>query len=1062
MKRFLLVGLAIITAGFTPAEAVQRVPGRDIGPRSDWLDPNDPGVDVVLNTEDTGLAFYAGPTNQAEWLINRGGSSTVRIKSYDDPALLKWDLAAYAGLTITDAELHVARSNPATEVFALAAATINSDWSEGATGTAVDGNPCWRWRVYNAADPESSTEWTFVGSDFTTASFGNFGSLTTLSCKHSATFKTYESGGITWIAMKLDPALVHALLLDQYGLTITDGRGRAYLNPSIYTKDQNSTVQPRLYLQAVPGDLAGPSVVTGLSAEPGEWNSEVVARFAAPADVEDGRAFGYDVRFSTGTDFAGATRVERWRIPRPLDTGTLQTVFVENLTPGETYHIFVRPYDHVGNMGDVAMTSLTLPAASATPALLDGGFPMPDATGKPILGAPGVLNYWACSELAKVNPATGNRMADGYTGSGADDYKKANAVWDSSANAIALRAARNEVVGFQLILERLVSDLTGVSVSASDLIDPGGATLPAADSIELFKLHYVQSDGAYYPDPAIPLSAPFANTFDVPSVNNPGGTFQSVWADVYVSRGAPAGTYTGTLTIDCDQLTTPIDVTLRIDVAPVTLPNESSFVIDLNGYGNKWSSAASRFQVFQLCQKHRLVPNTLPYGWSGSVNSDRAPALSGAGPTTTASDWSLFTQRYGPFLDGSGFSPDHPTYPYHGPGENTPIANFYTTFHEGWPISLTDGTWGFDAADAGWAYWNALVDGDDTTAWHEMPDTFGGFPAGYETGYRNVARQFAEHAQAQGWHGTAFQMYLNNKYYYDPCISLWTLEEHSVADDFRATAYFLDLCRAGVEAAAAPDVQWHYRIDTSTRWGQNWGQLRGICNFRVVGNDIEWYYRQARYRRRVEPLAESWSWYGTGPSASDSLTAHSADILRHWSHGLDGGLPYWDNYRTNWTDADPLAVLPSGDAVPGHGAFDGRIATIRMKGMRFGVQLVEQLNVLAGAPTWNRTRVARALSDRYGDHTGYAYDPFGGDGYDGVTILDYYRLHADLLAGIAASLAPADFDRDGDVDLDDLGFMLAELAGPGVPRASAADLDDDGDIDLIDFGDVQRAFTGSR
>ena len=27
-----------------------------------------------------------------------------------------------------------------------------------------------------------------------------------------------------------------------------------------------------------------------------------------------------------------------------------------------------------------------------------------------------MLSYWACSELAKVNPATGNRIADGYTG----------------------------------------------------------------------------------------------------------------------------------------------------------------------------------------------------------------------------------------------------------------------------------------------------------------------------------------------------------------------------------------------------------------------------------------------------------------------------------------------------------------------------------------------------------------------------------------------------------------------------------------------------------------------
>ena len=148
--------------------------------------------------------------------------------------------------------------------------------------------------------------------------------------------------------------------------------------------------------------------------------------------------------------------------------------------------------------------------------------------------------------------------------------------------------------------------------------------------------------------------------------------------------------------------------------------------------------------------------------------------------------------------------------------------------------------------------------------------------------------------------------------------------------------------------------------------------------------------------------------------------------------------------------------------MPGHGAFDGRIATIRMKGMRHGVQLAETLNLLAGETGWNRTRVARAMSDRYGDHAGYAYDPFGGDAYDSMSILDYYRLHADLLATIADTQLPGDFDGDGDVDAGDLDVILAELTGPDVLNASAADLDGDEDVDLIDFRAFQLEFTGSQ
>ena len=145
-----------------------------------------------------------------------------------------------------------------------------------------------------------------------------------------------------------------------------------------------------------------------------------------------------------------------------------------------------------------------------------------------------------------------------------------------------------------------------------------------------------------------------------------------MWADLYLPKAAPAGTYSGAMTIDCDQLAQPISVDLLAIIHEVIIADVPTFFLDLNGYGNKWSSEASRYQVFQLCHKHRMVPNTLPYGWSGSINSDRAPAITGSGPDTAISDWNDLAGNYGPFFDGSGFSPTDATYPYHGPGENTP------------------------------------------------------------------------------------------------------------------------------------------------------------------------------------------------------------------------------------------------------------------------------------------------------------------------------------------------------------------------------------------------------
>jgi hypothetical protein len=71
-------------------------------------------------------------------------------------------------------------------------------------------------------------------------------------------------------------------------------------------------------------------------------------------------------------------------------------------------------------------------------------------------------------------------------------------------------------------------------------------------------------------------------------------------------------------------------------------------------------------------------------------------------------------------------------------------------------------------------------------------------------------------------------------------------------------------------------------------------------------------------------------------------------------------------------------------------------------------------------------------------------------------------------------LAPADFDRDGDVDGDDFDIFAACAAGPALPYSSAcalptaanghiaADFDQDSDADADDFGVVQRCFSGAN
>ena len=1038
-----------------------------------WMNPEDADVDVLLNTDDNQFAFYNGPSGQAEWLLNNGAKTSIRLKGHDDPSAMKWDLSAYRGALIEEAELHLCRANY-DPINALVVSTINTDWNEGSKwgAQAGTGEPCWRWQSF----PDG--EWTYPGSDFSTAAFGNFGTLVCFGYQHNDTFARYEKNGYQWIKMKLDPAVVHAMILDNHGIVVTDPRyGYENGNPQVYSSEHSIALQPRLYIKASPQtDTIPPGDVTGLSANPGDWNGEILLSFTAPDDPSDPdgaddpdkpRAFGYTIRYAAHEDFNAAIDVDRWRIPRPGAPGTTDRVLIENLEPGSTYFFWVQAYDSAGNAGMPAVTSLILPDVRSVPNLGAGDLPEPDPSGRQIAGVPDVLNYWACSELAKIDPDDGSRLEDSTAQVDESNYKKANAVWDSRTNTITLHMLRNEVMGFQLIIQRLLPQLTGVSLSCSDLSGPDDAMLSADHLMEFFKLHYV-GDTQRFADPAIPLSPPFSQSFDIPSVNNPAGVCQSIWCDVYLPEDAAPGRYTGILTLSCNEAPEPVSIPLEIIAAVPVIPDTPTFFIDLNGYGNKWSSMDSLYQVFQLCHKHRMVPNTLPYGWSEHWTADRAPEISGTCEATAITDWSSFAGTYGPFFDGSAFSPDHDTYPYIGPGQNTAISNFYTTGFEGWPVSISNVSCGYDEISGGMghAYWNSLVDAGGMnlqTFWLEAPDIMEAFPDSYAQGVRQVWQAFAEYARDHHWN-TAFQFYLNNKRDYSGTSSLWTLEEQYTADDFRADAWFMGLCRQGWEAAGEdlPPFQW--RIDTSTRWQQNWGQLNGICNLRVQGDGRNWDYKQDRYRHVTRQTEESRWWYGTGPGRTDPLTLHPAAFLMHWSHGLNGGLPYWNNYDSNWTTAAgsddgedaALSILMSGNSVPGHGTFDGRIATVRMKAMRFSQQLIEMLNLLASRPGWNRNITARSLSAAYGDQSGDGYDAFGGDEYTSMSILDYYRLRADIIACLESGTP--DTDNDGDVDGADL-LQFSRWYAQGLANGHLqADINRDLSVDPRDIAEFAAAF----
>lgn len=963
--------------------------------------PPGAGITVVTDSQDNQFCWYGGPADQSEWLLNKGGNAAIRIKGWQDVSALKFTLTAYRGQRVVAAELHLARANT-DPVSALVAATINTDWQQGSA--------CWRYR-----DAATRAEWAFDHSDFSAASFGNNGSLVCYGFASNNTFRCYTNGTTTWIALALDPALVYAQILDQYGLVVTDPRWHTSVggNPTIYTREQNSSVQPRLHIQFAAGtDATPPGAAGGLAAAPGDEDGSVVLRFTAPSDTGDGQAFGYDIRYGMDGGLAGATRAARWRIPRPRPVGTPQRALLEGLAPGSNYTFYVLAYDTAGNTGTPASVALRLPPAAAAPALADGGLPTPTPAGRVVRTAGGVLSYFAAGETARINPITGNRIEDGYTGTGADDYKKANAVWDAAANTLALRGARNEVVGAQLVIARLGPSLSNVRVAVSDLTGPGGATILASPNIELFQLHYVASGASRYAEAAIPLAAPFPLTFAIPDSNhNAAGTNQTVALDLYIPRDAVPGEYAGTVTIGATELgAATATLGLRLRVAAIAIPERPTFVIDLNGYGNPWDfgpdQGATCLRYFQVCHRHRAVPNTLPYGWNGSVQSDRCPTLTGNGPTRLAASWSVFDSKYGPlFSSDPAVSAFGAARGYHGPGLNTPVTHFYTTFQEMWPQSMLDATYGFDVGGRGPSYWDILrASGAYAALFAGCPDIWTGFGNGYRQALRNVAADWFRHAASNGWTQTAFETYLNHKYTYNGTHALWALEECESADDFRAVGFFHQQWREGQAAAGATNMPWHFRLDISDRWGQNYGQLDNRVNWQVVGSGAAgWHWPSRRYRRYAldEALQESWIWYGLGAPVAGSGVANARAVLQKWCQGFDGGLPYWNSFNTQWDVADDNTpcVVYSGENVPGHGLYPGPIMSQRVKQLRQVQQIIELLNLWAGAPGMSRRLVRDALCARYGQGTwDHAFGTLGE--------IELHRLHADLLAQLDAVVQP--------------------------------------------------------
>jgi len=222
------------------------------------------------------------------------------------------------------------------------------------------------------------------------------------------------------------------------------------------------------------------------------------------------------------------------------------------------------------------------------------------------------------------------------------DKIKRDRAFGPSTDAIRLQAARNEYESGQVIV-RTTSGTTDISVTASELTGPGGAKLTG---IEVFEQRYISvswtpPDSApwsagTYPDALVPL----APTRQVTAST---GANLGIWFTVNIPKGAPAGHYTGSLTISGG--TAPVVVPIDLEVWNFELPEKWSTATAVSIWYQQVARAHGipyddprheplmrKYYDFQL--KHRMLTNDMPLPMKPKFQHPDRPDLLTPGPGT--------------------------------------------------------------------------------------------------------------------------------------------------------------------------------------------------------------------------------------------------------------------------------------------------------------------------------------------------------------------------------------------------------------------------------------------
>jgi hypothetical protein len=546
------------------------------------------------------------------------------------------------------------------------------------------------------------------------------------------------------------------------------------------------------------------------------------------------------------------------------------------------------------------------------------------------------MNVWAIGDAYRIDPLESkayevNQLL--FPESGIGDYKRSNLVWDGSNNRVSLRAARNEIIAFQVIVERTGdAKLSDVSVNLQEFTGPGGARIPK-ENIDLYKEWYVKlSDRSaqdyslgkgWYPDALIPclrwsghrFPHEYIFPFNIPdTLNNVSlkQRSQGLWIDVWVppdARQAPPGIYRSKLDVSSSAGRASLDVELRLwDFA---LPEENHLRgnfhndTDLNTLNPDLET-----KYYQMIRRHRLAMGVLGYAPEIKING-----------TDVVFDWTKYDDRLGKYLDGSAFTEK---YGYRGPGAGIPIELTVLPF-DAEPVNDY-----YDSRNVGFPY------GKEWKFYRPWPAPIpkAGLTKEYGEIWTNAFRGFQKHFDERRWNRTM------------PIVFLLSLDESYDEPSQEKIIYYGELLKKSGAHSLKYRIDGSYPMETMKR-------LSKVVDISILGVRA---YDSKRVNELREAGIEDWFYTGMGNMDSDPLGARAL------------GWVSWKYQARSWTiwefDFNSLRAwqYPETYSERGSGVHNGMamwiyrgeamgldepVASIRLKQLRRGSQDYEYFRLLS-------------------------------------------------------------------------------------------------------------------